>query len=381
MSIENFDEILEIQADSVLVEPRVTFDKLVKETLKQGLVPPVVPEFKGITVGGAFVGASLESSSLVYGQVSDTVLAVTVLLGNGELIEASSDKNSDLFWALSGSLGTLGLIVSLRLKLIPAKKNVHVGQKGSFEETIVYNDCRICLPAVMTDETANFWTTPFSDWYYRRVKKRQEFIMPLYDYLFRYDHGAFWMASTFQGFSWILYHLYKGTKIPAFGQPQEPPALLRPLFSSQRLYKSLHAMPKGWFENNFIVQDFYIPASNVDAFIAATPLSPLWLCPVKPAKTPQLFSPHSLPVDKLVDVGVYGLHKQAKAKTQELEVLCTALGGRKMLYSYNYFTEAEFWQIYPREVYETLRRKYFAAEAFPSICEKVLPSRELSHES
>jgi FAD/FMN-containing dehydrogenase len=38
-------------------------DKLVKATLKYGLVPPVVTEFPGITVGGAIQGAAAETSS------------------------------------------------------------------------------------------------------------------------------------------------------------------------------------------------------------------------------------------------------------------------------------------------------------------------------
>lgn len=38
-------------------------DALVEATVKHGLVPPVVPEFPGITVGGAYNGTGGESSS------------------------------------------------------------------------------------------------------------------------------------------------------------------------------------------------------------------------------------------------------------------------------------------------------------------------------
>jgi FAD/FMN-containing dehydrogenase len=39
---------------SAIVEPNVPMDKLVRETLKYNLVPPVIMEFPGITVGGVF---------------------------------------------------------------------------------------------------------------------------------------------------------------------------------------------------------------------------------------------------------------------------------------------------------------------------------------
>jgi delta24-sterol reductase len=41
---------------TVLVEPNVPMDRLVETTMKYGLVPPVVMEFPGITVGGGYAG-------------------------------------------------------------------------------------------------------------------------------------------------------------------------------------------------------------------------------------------------------------------------------------------------------------------------------------
>lgn len=379
LPLEMFDEILEITEDRVVVEPRVTFDRLVKATLAKGLVPPVVPEFKRITVGGAYSGGSLESSSGVYGQFSDTVLELTVLLGSGKVLRASPLENSDLFYALSGSFGTLGILLSLTIRLIPALKNVCVGKKGSFHETLLLEEGPIDLPACMTNDPVTFKTTPFSDWYYHRAPQSLPFVMPLDDYLFRYDPGAFWMASTFQGASWIFRHLFGGKTTPSFTTPKEPPSFLRPFFSAARLYKSLHALPKNWFANNFIVQDFYLPEEHVNEFISHLKIRPLWLCPVKPTATQQIFSPHSLPVSKLYDVGVYGLDHEAEKTTRQLEKLCTALGGRKMLYAYNYYTLTQFWQIYNKSLYEELRTKYEAAPRLPSIEEKVLASYNLSH--
>lgn len=53
-----------------IVEPNVPMDKLVAETLKYGLIPPVVMEVPGITVGGAIQGGAAETSSHKYGAFS-----------------------------------------------------------------------------------------------------------------------------------------------------------------------------------------------------------------------------------------------------------------------------------------------------------------------
>src|SRR3972149_7541406 len=64
LDLEAFNEIIKIDPHKrlALVEPRVTMEQLAKATLAYGLMPPVIPEFKGITVGGAIAGGAAESS-------------------------------------------------------------------------------------------------------------------------------------------------------------------------------------------------------------------------------------------------------------------------------------------------------------------------------
>lgn len=49
----SLDKVLLVDEDehTALVEPNVSMEKLVGETLRKGLVPPVVMEFPGITAG------------------------------------------------------------------------------------------------------------------------------------------------------------------------------------------------------------------------------------------------------------------------------------------------------------------------------------------
>lgn len=58
---------IDTERKTALVEPNVPMDSLVEATLQHGLIPPVVMEFPGITVGGGFAGTSGESSSFRYG--------------------------------------------------------------------------------------------------------------------------------------------------------------------------------------------------------------------------------------------------------------------------------------------------------------------------
>lgn len=54
IDISKLTKVLKVESKTrtALVEPNVPMDRLVEATKKHGLVPPVVMEFPGITVGG-----------------------------------------------------------------------------------------------------------------------------------------------------------------------------------------------------------------------------------------------------------------------------------------------------------------------------------------
>lgn len=85
-------------------------DQLVASTLKYDLVSPVVMEFPGVTVGGAYAGTAGESSSFKIGLFARSVRSVEMVLGDGDVIQASKDNNADLFYGAARTLDTLGFV-------------------------------------------------------------------------------------------------------------------------------------------------------------------------------------------------------------------------------------------------------------------------------
>lgn len=404
IDLSSLNRILEWGPDYVRVESRITFHALCHETLKRKLIPPVVPEFTSITVGGAVSGSALESSSHRYGQVSDCCLEYEVILGNGELVNASPEENADLFYGLSGSYGTVGIITAIKLYLIKAKEFVHITSRllknaellnflkkpheDDFIEGIVLNSEEgVALTGSMTNQTQyplfqqnHYW----SPWYIEAVTKKtnQEWCMPLKEYLFRLDRGAFWMGKHVLSIPTLLRLLFH-LGVPQMAQSTLFPSLfLRLLFgwalSSRRLYGIWHRIPKNISENLFFIHDFYIPFPAVETLfsplVEKTQIFPIWLCPVKGTQTPQLFAPH-FGNPWLLNIGLYGIPDSPltiRELSSELENEITLFGGRKMLYSYTYYDREKFSKIYDEIHYQVLRKKYFADQAFPHIYNKVM---------
>jgi len=196
-------------------------------------------ELKTITVGGALQGVGIESSSHLYGTVDDICVSMRVILANGKLIELTpTNQNSDLFYGLGGSYGSLALLVEATIKLIPATPFVRVSylrcddlekfvsetnkrtqkERNTFIDAIRFSSSEIVLITANMEnnkekeaEKSNFWKeTSWGEFYYQHVQeisqtlannkqqnqKEFEERIDTITYLFRYDRGAFWCASV-----------------------------------------------------------------------------------------------------------------------------------------------------------------------------------------
>ncbi|QIX01715.1 hypothetical protein AMS68_007232 [Peltaster fructicola] len=392
---------------TITVEPKVSMVELVNATLEHGLLPPVVMEFPAITVGGGFAGTSGESSSFKYGFFDNTVDRIEIVLADGEVVWASKDERADLFNAAAGTFGTFGVITSLRIPLIDASRYVRVtfqptytlqGSISGLEESIqdTTNDYvegimfskqeGIIITGRLTDKQdpelpVTCYTRPHDTWFYLRaqevLKKARKSksstavseIVPIKDYLFRYDRGAFWAGMY--GFRYMVAPFTHFMRY-----------LLDPLMHTATMY---HAMHKSHMADQYVVQDIGFPHSKLGAFIDYTDETmgfyPLWLCPLKMQgdlslrpRDQSTYMQDSRYPKSMINVGLWGPGAKDYDKfvklNREIEHKTAELGGLKCFYAQAFYTEEEFWKIYDKEWYDELRAKY-KASSLPTVYEKV----------
>ena len=111
----------------VHIQPGVLLCDLAADALTHGLMYPPDPGEKTATVGGNVSTNAGGMRAVKYGVTRDYVLAMTVVLPDGRVMElgktvCKTSSGYSLLHLMIGSEGTLGVITELTLKLIPAPK-------------------------------------------------------------------------------------------------------------------------------------------------------------------------------------------------------------------------------------------------------------------
>lgn len=393
---------IDTKTKTALVEPNVPMDSLVEATLQHGLIPPVVMEFPGITVGGGFAGTAGESSSFRYGFFDRTINWIEMVLANGDIVKASATEKADLFFGAASSFGTLGVTTLLEIQLIEAKTYVELtyfpvssiaeAQKRIDEDTkdssveyldgIMYSQNRgVICAGRLTNTTSSgakiqSFTKATDPWFYihveRLMKTRTSPVkeaVPIVDYLFRYDRGGFWVAKY--AFKYFVTPFNRVTRF-----------VLNYFMHTRVMYHALH---QSGLSDLYIVQDVAIPYPKAQEFMEYLGTSfqsyPIWLCPLKQSGK-GIASTHSLQADKtnrklpeyMLNFGVWGpgptRAKEFITWNRSFEQKVHALGGQKWLYAHAYYTQKEFNEIYNGEEYDALRKKYHATH-LPTVYDKV----------
>lgn len=329
-------------------------------------------------------------------------MEIEIVLASGEVVTASGTERPDLRAGAAGSCGTLGVVTRLEMQLVEAKtyveltyfpfKNVedaiHMIKDQTDNTSIDYLDgiifslsSTVVMSGKLTDRADHGaciqrFTRAHDQWFYRHVEKLfprhggpVTELIPLTDYLFRYDRGGFW--GGMHAFKYFMAPFNRITR-----------CALDYFMHTRVMYHALH---KSGLANQAIIQDLALPFSRATEFVmyldSNTTFYPLWLCPVRLSSQVKGQPRRSFyvgrelsPDDILLNVGVWGLGPKDPDKfvdlNRGLERKVRDLSGVKCLYAHAYYTEEEFWEIYDHGYYNSLRQKYHAT-SLPTVYDKV----------
>lgn len=352
------------------------------------------------------------------GLYQETITKYEVVLGDGSFVEATKDnENSDLYQALPWSHGSLAFLVALTLKVIPVKPYVKMtylpvrGQKQYCDEireisgagkdtrrkipdyveaTIFSNNEAVVMSGSFSDYDSNIPINNLSRWYkpwfYKYVESFLESgkhveLIPLREYLLRHDRAIFWVVESMISFgNNPIFRFLFGWLLPpkiAFLKFTTTPGVRAFTFTKQ------------------VFQDIVLPINELEEQINISEklfeTYPLLVYPCRVYDKGPASGQLKRPDKKYIipgtdyamynDLGIYGVPGQVKDKKpynpvkamRAMEKFTRDVGGFSFLYADIFMTRSEFEEMFDLTLYEKVREKYKAVDAFPHLYDKVKP--------
>lgn len=393
LDLSAFNGVFDIDAEArtAVVGGLTTYEDLVAATLPHGLVPLCVPQLRTITLGGAVTGLGIEAASFRNGTPHESVVAMWILTGAGELVHAdATGPHRDLFHGFPNSYGTLGYALTLTIELEPVTAQVALRHTpfGSTEamaaaisevvatgqwqgEPVDYVDGTVFSTSQMYLTTARYapdigTCSDYSgmDIYYRSIARRRTDRLTTLDFLWRWDTDWFWCSRAI------------GVQRPAIRRLWPKSKLRSDVYWRIVAFERRHditnriARRRGRPQREAVVQDVEVPvtalAEFMDFFHREVGIEPVWVCPLKQRDPAAVWPLYQFDPDvTYVNVGFWstvavpeGVDPAAGTVNRAIEAKVTELGGRKSLYSTSYYDRDTFWSIYGGETYRELKARY-----------------------
>jgi FAD/FMN-containing dehydrogenase len=393
ISLGQFNEIIALDADAgtLEVEGLTTFETIVSHCLAHGFLPPVSPELKHITIGGATVGIGIESTCYRNGFVHDALLEADVLLPDGKIVTCRPDNElSDLFYALPNSYGTLGYILRAKIRIEPARPFVELEIRRfddiqtyldamqaatelddvDFVEGLYFEDERYYLKlGRLRDRVARTEDILRRNIYYQLVQSRETINLTTKDYIFRYDPEWFWNIPETP-----FYALFRRFAPERF---RNSSFYTRHVAREARIRAKLGLAAR---DTEPLIQDWEVPWDRA-AELIRTSLSEVDLAgrpwAAVPIRTPRQPTLYPIQADTLYfNLGCYCQVSKPAGKpdyhyTRVMDDKCFELGGIKMLYSSTFLGKDEFDQRFNGAAYAALKNKYDPGGNAPTLYQKV----------
>jgi len=407
----------------IRLEPFATVGDVAEHLDRMGLQLEATIEMKDATLGGLVMALGMTTHSHVSGLVHDTVTAYEIVTADGELVRATPDnEHSDLFRALPWSHGTLGLLVALEMRVIPASSHVRLAYRPfysleafaseyerlataddppHFIETLIFGrDRAVIMEGYLASDAevraGELPENPIGRYYkplfYKHVEgmlelgegARHEELVPMYDYLMRHDRSMCMCLAQLLPTAnepWFRYTM--GWMLPpntTFLKGTRPEAERENTIRKQV-----------WQEYAFPAEHFAEMVAHVDE---AFEIYPLLAYPCKVidhgglVRLPQnRGKPYSGTPETaaFLDIGVYGFPQRVRdgdeqfpavTRVRELERKARSIGGFLHTYCDVFSTEAEFLEMFDHTLWREMRARYGADGVFPTIYEKVKPEMD-----
>ncbi len=137
MSLEDLQGIESIDAERgmVTVLGGTVLKNLGEMLFEHGLAQENLGDIDVQSISGA-ISTGTHGTGMRFGTLTTQVVGFTLVTASGEILECSLEREPEVFKAAQVSLGTLGVIAKVKLRVVPAKRLHYVGQRKDLSDCL-----------------------------------------------------------------------------------------------------------------------------------------------------------------------------------------------------------------------------------------------------
>ncbi|GCE30279.1 FAD-binding oxidoreductase [Dictyobacter alpinus] len=114
-------ESVDAASSTAIVLAGTRLKRLGADLLAQGMAQENLGDIDVQSIAGA-ISTGTHGTGIQFGSLSTQIEGFTLITANGEILECSNEQHPEIFKAAQVSLGMLGIIVKVKLRVVPAKK-------------------------------------------------------------------------------------------------------------------------------------------------------------------------------------------------------------------------------------------------------------------
>ncbi len=120
IDMQSMARVTDCTATAIQVQAGADWSHVLRHSMSLGAVPPVLPNYLGLSIGGTICVGGVGEATFRHGLVADSVLSLDVVTGTGEPLTCSPCNHAELFEACKAGLGQFAVVVSANISLTPS---------------------------------------------------------------------------------------------------------------------------------------------------------------------------------------------------------------------------------------------------------------------
>jgi FAD/FMN-containing dehydrogenase len=254
--------LLDTIKKEIRVQTGITWRKIQEVIDRHNLSVQIMQTYANFTVGGS-LSVNVHGRYIGHGPIIHSVKSLSIILADGQIVEASPNQNANIFYGCIGGYGGLGVIVEATLQLTDNCKVERIDQHMTVDDYPNYFKTHIRNDSNIIFHNADIYPSNYTDIHavsYQKTDKPltiTDRLNPI-DSNYKVERFAMWFVSEFPGGKWLRQHI---------GDPM--------FFSSEQVkwrnYEAGHDAaelePSSRKNSTYVLQEYFVPVDRFQSFV------------------------------------------------------------------------------------------------------------------